>query len=58
MSLVHRRMSTKAVMKAVGQPFERLGSTYSFCAKTGSSPKVMMTVSFSPAGKVTGIKRV
>ena len=57
-SLVHRRMSTKAVMKAVGQPFERLGSTYSFCAKTGSDPKVMMTVRFSKAGKVRGIKQV
>ena len=40
-------MTTKAVMEAVGQPYERLGSTYRFCAKTGSNPKVMMTVTFS-----------
>jgi hypothetical protein len=41
----------------VGQPYERLGSTYSFCAKSGHDPKVMMTVSFSKAGKVRGIKQ-
>ncbi|MEP9363291.1 hypothetical protein ABLE68_10025 [Nocardioides sp. CN2-186] len=56
-SLIHRGMTTKAVMEAVGQPYERLGSTYSFCAKTGSSPKVMMTVRFSRSGQVTGVQR-
>ncbi|GAA4707071.1 hypothetical protein [Nocardioides conyzicola] len=55
--LLHRGMSTTAVMKAVGQPYERLGTTYSFCAKTGSDPKVMMKVRFSKAGKVAAIKR-
>jgi hypothetical protein len=56
-SLIHRGMSTKAVMEAVGQPFQRLGTTYAFCARTGSDPKVMMSVRFSRAGKVTGLRR-
>jgi hypothetical protein len=55
--LLRRGMTTTAVMKAVGQPYTRLGSTYGFCARTGSDPRVLMTVTFSPRGKVTGIKR-
>jgi hypothetical protein len=54
--LIHRGMSTKAVMKAVGQPYERLGTTYKFCARTGSDPKVMMTVNFSQSGRVVGLR--
>lgn len=56
-SLVERGMPTRAVMAAVGQPYQRLGSTYTFCAKTPSDPKVMVTVTFSEAGKVTGVRR-
>ena len=51
-------MTTRAVMKAVGQPYQRLGSTYRFCAKTGTDPKVMVTVTFSPAGKVRRVAAV
>jgi hypothetical protein len=56
-ALVHRGMTTRAVMRAVGQPYTRLGSAYGFCAKTGADPKVMMKVTFSKAGKVVGIRR-
>ncbi len=55
-SLVRRGMSTRAVMAAVGQPYQRLGSTYQFCAKTGTDPRVPVTVRFSAAGKVTGLR--
>jgi hypothetical protein len=54
--LIHRGMGTKAVMKAVGQPYERLGTTYRFCARTASDPKVMMTVIFSQSGRVVGLR--
>jgi hypothetical protein len=56
-ALIHRGMTTKQVMEAVGQPYERLGSTYSFCAKAPGDPKVMVTVTFSGAGRVTGLRR-
>jgi hypothetical protein len=41
----------------VGQPYSRLGSTYGFCARSSADPKVMMTVRFSRAGKVVGLRR-
>jgi hypothetical protein len=56
-SLLHRGMSTTAVMKAVGQPYQRLGATYRFCARSASDPRVVVRVTFSKGGKVTGIKR-
>ena len=56
-TLVHRGMGTTAVMRAVGQPYERLGSTYTFCARTGSDAKVRMSVRLSPRGKVTALRR-
>jgi hypothetical protein len=57
MGLIRRGMTTKQVMEAVGQPYERLGSTYSFCARDAGDPKVMVTVTFSPNGRVTGVRR-
>jgi hypothetical protein len=56
-ALLHRGMTTRQVMAAVGQPYSRLGSTYGFCARSGADPKVMMTVRFSRAGKVVGLRR-
>jgi hypothetical protein len=56
-ALIHRGMRTKQVMEAVGQPYERLGSTYSFCAKAPGDPKVTVTVTFSGTGRVTGLRR-
>ncbi|MDF1603253.1 hypothetical protein [Nocardioides sp. YIM 152315] len=55
-TLLRRGMSTKAVMRAVGQPYERLGSSYTFCARTRTDPKVRVTVSFSKRGKLTGVR--
>ncbi|WP_341928281.1 hypothetical protein [Nocardioides psychrotolerans] len=50
--LVRRGMTTRAVMQAVGQPYQRLGTSYAFCARSAGDPKVMMTVRFTEAGKV------
>ncbi|WP_243059551.1 hypothetical protein [Nocardioides sp. SR21] len=54
-SLVRPGLTTRAVMRAVGQPYERLGSTYRFCARSASKPKVMVTVRFSRAGKAAEV---
>ncbi|MFA6300058.1 MAG: hypothetical protein WC642_12875 [Nocardioides sp.] len=54
--LVRKGMSTLAVMRAVGQPYTRLGTTYGFCAETAAEPKVMMTVTFNRAGRVTRLR--
>ncbi|GAA4374112.1 hypothetical protein [Nocardioides caricicola] len=54
-SLIRPGLTTRAVMQAVGQPYQRLGSTYRFCARSASDPKVMVTVRFSRAGRVTGL---
>jgi len=55
-AIVRRGMTTRAVMEAVGQPYERLGSTYRFCARRGGDPKVVVTVRFSKGGRVTGVR--
>ena len=54
---VHPGMTTRAVMETVGQPYTRLGTTYVFCARTASDPRVEMTVTFSRKGTVTGVTR-
>jgi hypothetical protein len=56
-SLVHVGMGTTAVLRAVGQPYSRLGTTYGYCAKTVFDSNVPMRVTFSKAGRVTGVKR-
>lgn len=48
-------MTTRSVLQAVGQPYQRRGTSYVFCAKTSSSARVPVTVTFSAAGKVTGL---
>ena len=48
-------MTTQAVLRAVGQPYQRLGTSYSFCAKTSTRAKVPVKVTFSKAGRVTGL---
>ncbi|GGO74453.1 hypothetical protein GCM10012276_22510 [Nocardioides deserti] len=55
--LVRPGMTTTAVMRKVGQPYQRLGTTYRFCAKAPGKGKVMVRVDFSRAGKVTGVRR-
>ena len=55
--LIHPGMSTRAVMKAVGQPYTRLGRTFGFCAKDRGHPSVRMTVTFTQRGKVVSLRR-
>lgn len=54
-SLVTIGMTTQAVLRAVGQPYQRLGTSYSFCARTSTRAKVPVKVTFSKAGRVTGL---
>lgn len=56
--LVRPGMTTTAVMRAVGQPYQRLGASYRFCAKAPGDPKVVVRVAFSRAGEVTGVRRL
>ena len=55
--LIRRGMTTTAVMKAVGQPYQRLGSAYRFCARTSTDSRVAIRVTFSKAGRVTALTR-
>ncbi len=48
-------MTTGSVLKAVGQPYQRRGTSYVFCAKTSTRARVPVTVTFSAAGKVTAL---
>ncbi|WP_148612201.1 hypothetical protein [Nocardioides rubriscoriae] len=52
---VRRGMTTVEVMRAVGQPYSRLGSTYGVCATAADRPRVMVTITFSPRGRVTRV---
>ncbi|MBM0127646.1 hypothetical protein [Pimelobacter simplex] len=53
--LVRPGMGTEAVLRAVGQPYERLGSTYSFCARTEGRARVPVTVTFGADGTVAAV---
>ncbi|MSZ76202.1 MAG: peptidase [Actinobacteria bacterium] len=55
--VVRRGMTTTEVMKAVGQPYVRLGRQYGFCASAPGQPTVRMTATFDRAGRVTGLRR-
>ncbi len=55
--LVRPGMSPLAVMRAVGQPFSRLGTTYGVCAKTPNDNNVRVTIGFGRNGKVTKVTR-
>ncbi|KRB78582.1 hypothetical protein ASE01_04815 [Nocardioides sp. Root190] len=54
--LIRTGMSTQAVLRAVGQPYERLGTSYTFCAKTSTRTRVPVRVTFNAAGKVTALR--
>ncbi|NHA01412.1 hypothetical protein G5V59_20505 [Nocardioides sp. W3-2-3] len=54
-SVVRPGMGTEAVLRAVGQPYQRLGATYRFCARSATRASVPVTVTFSRAGAVTAI---
>ncbi|TCJ29863.1 peptidase [Nocardioides jejuensis] len=50
-------MTTRQVLDAVGQPYERLGRTYTTCATGTGGTEARMAVDFSAAGVVTGVRR-
>lgn len=54
---VRTGMSTRRVLRAVGQPYERLGTTYRTCARTAGDRKVEMTIEFTTRGKVRNVRR-
>ncbi|TNM50143.1 hypothetical protein FHP29_01020 [Nocardioides albidus] len=54
--LVRPGMTTDAVLRAVGQPYERLGSSYTFCARTDGRERVEVAVTFGPDGTVTAVR--
>ncbi|GAA2139273.1 hypothetical protein GCM10009844_07970 [Nocardioides koreensis] len=56
--LVTPGMTTRGVMRAVGQPYLRDGDHYTLCARTASDPEVRMKVGFGRGGIVTGVRRL
>ncbi len=54
--LIHPGQSTRAVMRAVGQPYTRLGRTFGFCA-VSRGHNVRMKVTFDQRGRVVSLRR-
>ncbi len=54
--LVRRGMPTTKVLALLGQPFERLGSSYGVCARTSTGSTTMVRVDFSADGRVTRVR--
>ncbi len=54
-SLLRPGMSTTAVMKKVGQPFTRMGTTYGICAERGGE-KVMVDLAFTGSGRLATLR--
>ena len=50
-------LRARALMQRVGQPWQRLGREFSYCAKKPGKKRVLMTVELSRKGKVTGVRR-
>ena len=44
-------------MQRVGQPWQRLGREFTYCAKKPGKQRVLMTRRAVRAGKVTGVRR-
>ncbi|MGA8845063.1 MAG: hypothetical protein WB471_00420, partial [Nocardioides sp.] len=53
---VVKGMSTTEVMVKVGQPYERLGSSYGVCATAADGKSTLVHIDFSEAGVVTGVR--
>jgi hypothetical protein len=49
-------MTTRRVMGAVGQPWQRLGQEFTYCA-TADGRRAALVVSLSRDGRVTGVRR-
>ena len=52
----HTGIGVRALMRRVGQPWQRLGRELTYCAKEPGRKRVLMTVELSRAGKVTGLR--
>ena len=50
-------IGARALMRRVGQPWQRLGREFTYCAKQPGKKRVLMTVELSRRGKVTGVRR-
>ncbi|TYL49707.1 hypothetical protein FXB39_12070 [Nocardioides sp. BGMRC 2183] len=48
-------MTDEQVLRAVGQPWQRLGTTYTICARTKKKARVPMKIRFSAAGRVVQV---
>lgn len=55
-SLVRPGMTTRQVMAAVGQPYQRLGTAYTFCARSAARARVEVTVMFGADGRVVRVR--
>ncbi|QIK75097.1 peptidase [Nocardioides piscis] len=49
--------STKRLLFRVGQPYERLGDTFTYCARTGGDRKVVLRVELGRSGRVVDVRR-
>jgi hypothetical protein len=50
-------LTTRGVMERVGQPWQRLGREFTYCARTPDRARVQMTVSFTRRGRVSDVRR-
>lgn len=50
-------LGTRALMRRLGQPWQRLGQEFTYCAKEPGEQRVLMTVGLSRAGKVVDVRR-
>ena len=55
-TIVKRGMTTIKVMTLVGQPYERLGSSYGVCARTTTGSTTLVHIDFSTDGRVTRVR--
>jgi hypothetical protein len=55
--LLRPGMKTRAVMRAVGQPYTRLGRTFGFCAQEKGHARVKLTATFTQTGKLVTLRR-
>ena len=50
-------LRARALMRRVGQPWQRLGREFTYCARKPGKKRVLMTVELSAKGKVTAVRR-
>ena len=50
-------LGIRALMQRVGQPYERLGTEFTYCARTAAEPRVEMVVELTGGGRVVAVRR-